>query len=423
MTCKFFNINHLFFLLLIATANAQNDSIKSWINKSTLTINRTNFELDSVFFEKNLKDEFSKVKVFGFGEASHQHKEFFEVKTSFFKYLVINYNVKYFFLEESIGTAYKIDKYINGQEFDLKKIMVDFRQSIWETEEMYSLIQWIKNYNLDKDPNDRVRFYGIDTMFNYYIDQIITQELLEEGVYVPQNISDILRSLSNEDVQENRSELKVKENEIRILKEFIENCKVADEKRNILNYALLRLTQYYQFLANPSQVDRDKFMADNIEFIANKKIKDANFFVWAHNEHIKKTKLIQTNITTIGNWLKQKFGDLYYSVGFGFGIGECKGVSSDGIWQRMEIKQPFKKTFSESLYEADKDIYFFDFKKALSNRYMNTFLNTKTDIVVIGGRGITEQNQKYIFSREKPIEAFDAFVFLKKISLSTPLKE
>lgn len=423
MSNVFFNFKWLVILLLINTSSAQNDSVKDWINKNGLVIDRTNFELDTVFFKNNLKKEFSKVKIFGFGEASHQHKEFFELKTSFFKHLVTNCNVKYFFLEESYGAAYQVNRYVNGQEDDLKKIILNFRQSIWKTQEMYSLIIWIKQYNLNKQEEDKIKFYGIDTMFNYNISEIIRQELKVSGVILSEKISNILDSLSIEVNVPHEDKVKgmVKENEIMTLKEFIEGCEILKDKRHSLDYAINRLIQQNNFLIHPIQDDRDKYMAENIEFFVKRNITDANFFVWAHNEHVKKTKLIHSNTLTMGNWLTKKFGDLYYSVGFNFGVGSCKGMDKDGVWNILEINEPIKKTFSEALYEVNHDIFFLDFKNAVKNDSMNSFLNSKIDQIVIGGYGLTTKNIKYIFVKEKPIDAFDGFVFVKKVSLSTPL--
>jgi erythromycin esterase len=62
-------------------------------------------------------------------------------------------------------------------------------------------------------------------------------------------------------------------------------------------------------------------MAENVSKIltsSEQKVK----FLWAHNFHIKKNKIIYSNDLAMGHHLKQKFGDKYYSVGFDFGTGK-----------------------------------------------------------------------------------------------------
>ncbi len=77
-------------LLLIIFWNfivvSQNNDIAKSINENAFKINDTNSNID---IEKNdeLNSIFENVRIFGFGEATHGTKEFFDLKFKFFKYI------------------------------------------------------------------------------------------------------------------------------------------------------------------------------------------------------------------------------------------------------------------------------------------------------------------------------------------------
>ena len=99
---------------------------------------------------------------------TNKNQNIFKIKANFFKYLVKNFGVRIFILEESFGTGNEINNYLLGIESNPKELVGKFRQSIWKTNEFLDLIIWAKSYNeKQKEYVDKIKFYGIDTMFNY----------------------------------------------------------------------------------------------------------------------------------------------------------------------------------------------------------------------------------------------------------------
>jgi erythromycin esterase len=141
----------------------QENAFVKIIDENAFEIKETNPKIE--FKKSNKLDNiFENVRIFGFGEATHGTKDFFDIKIKFFKYLVKNHDVKNFAIEGSFGNCVGIDNYIKGKDTDPKKLIRQMGFWIWNNEEVLSLIEWMKKYNLNKTESEQLNFYGIDIM-------------------------------------------------------------------------------------------------------------------------------------------------------------------------------------------------------------------------------------------------------------------
>src|SRR5690606_41313821 len=69
-------------------SEAQTNNVIDWINSNSIIIEDTNPNNDLIDFTKKAPQKFIDAQIYGFGEASHHGKEFFDLKAKFFKYLV-----------------------------------------------------------------------------------------------------------------------------------------------------------------------------------------------------------------------------------------------------------------------------------------------------------------------------------------------
>ena len=111
-------------------------------------------------------------------------------------------------------------------------------------------------------------------------------------------------------VKELNNAFKVIDNKIE--KEY----KLVEHSKRILEQTIEMI------LANSAEkvLLRDKFMAENIEWIYNFENKPKTI-LWAHNEHIINNNNKKEQ-KPMGYYLKEKFSNEYYSFGFGFYKGE-----------------------------------------------------------------------------------------------------
>lgn len=414
---------YIFFFLVVSTITyAQKNDVITWIDSNAIQLETNNSEKYINLTSDYLNPFFSEAEIYGFGEATHYNKEFFEAKTAFFKYLVLHQNVRVFILEESFGACYSVNEYIKGNNRNIKELVQNFRQSIWETEEMLELIQWIKTYNESKPLHQQISFYGNDCQFNYELISILKNQLIKNNIKLTKeeiNLLEIYASNYNDYFNKDKSgTIYVKLNDLKLfLSKLKENTTIDEESKLTIN----ALNYFAEFLNKQTQETRDFYMAESVENIYNCTKKKV--FIWAHNDHINKNVVHATQTPSMGNLLYKKFKNKYYAMGFEFSVGELLSYNIEkNVSENILLDKPIKNTNYEFLFSTNHDAFFMDFNTANKDASMRKFLSQKRNSVMIGGQGLVLKYLKYNYIHEKYITLFDGLVYIKKISRSIPLK-
>ena len=418
---------YAFLLLSFSLANAQETEVVKWINSNAIIIEDTNPDTSLDNFKKHTPNIFKDVKLFGFGEATHYTKEFFNLKAKFFKYLVENEGVTLFIMEESFGHADDINDYLKGGNGTADQLTGTLGFGVWRNQEVAGLISWIKTYNQDKPETKQVKFYGMDNQFGYKTNEVVKQFITKYSINTPEKTAALLDSCANADARFiNKS----------ILKNYLKQLDniTADLKNNFTPsnttqfkdydhaaYALTILKQYIAFELNHSYKERDKAMAENAIYLMQHQGKDVKGFIWAHNGHIDKKGIWQAHST--GYHLKKEFGDTYYSMGFDFATGQLYTKTKEGKIYKgglHTISEPLKDTYADVFTEADAPVFIIDFKAAQKDIIMKDFLKSNRKIITTGGGGY---NPLYKGSKENLLELYDGILFVRDISHATYMEE
>lgn len=118
-------------LLLPFLFYAQKKETIHWLAENSITIEDASPDSELTTFHSNTPIKFEKARIYGFGEASHNTKEFFDIKAKFFKYLVQNKGLKVFIMEESYQAEAEINEWIKGGQGDKKTIANNFNIGFW----------------------------------------------------------------------------------------------------------------------------------------------------------------------------------------------------------------------------------------------------------------------------------------------------
>lgn len=109
-----------------------------------------------------LKNELKDKTIIAAGEATHGTGNFYEFKDRLFRFLVKEMGVRAIAIESPMTSCQEINRYILTGEGDIKTIIEDGVFAIYSTEELLSLVEWMKEYNDTVDNDKKVRFYGFD---------------------------------------------------------------------------------------------------------------------------------------------------------------------------------------------------------------------------------------------------------------------
>ena len=422
-------ISTISFLLLVQTY-AQDYNAVNWINENAIKIEDANPDINLTIFNNNIPKKFTNAKVFGFGETTHQGKEFFDIKAKFFKYLVEKQGVKVFIMEDSYTSEAGINEWISGGIGNTETIAKNFSIGFWHCKEVVNLLEWMRNYNLGKRVDEQIRFYGMDIQsvqnINLEIRSLVkkynipvSEELLLVTDMCAEKKVEYMKSTDWADIQN------PKLNEIEnILLDFQKGLKKENNTEfNSAMRALNYLSQYTDFVQNNYSQDRDLKMFENAKWIIDNKSKNGKAFIWAHNEHINNRNAGnygRRNIYNLGRHLKEYYKNDYYIVGFDFGKGTQAGYFSNNgekpSWKKVELNKPYSETYAETLIEAKYEIYFIDMFIAL-NGSSSDFFKKKTKQIVAGGGGFNPKNNQLY--QKKFSEMYDGLIFIKNITLPT----
>jgi erythromycin esterase len=389
------------------SVKSQNKELIISINSSLIDIDNSNPEYPFKELSK-LQDIFQNVKIFGFGEATHGTKEFQDLKVKFFKYLVSNCNVRTFAIEANYGDCLSINSYIkDGEKGNPKDILSKIGYWVWNTNEIVSLIEWMKLYNSTQTKENQLSFIGIDVMNCQNASNILYKYLQSSSSPDSQKYLTILNSYISQDNLKNLIKKEFEEHYL-ILKSLESELKhLKDPYLWQLSNSIL---QYISMRINYTESNRDKLMFENVNWL----VENSNIFICAHNTHIKKNNI---SFTSLGNHLKNKYAEKYYSAGFDFGSGSFNAWDlENNKLKKYSIDEPLKKTSTEVFNNASSDMYFLDFNKSSLSPLLNNFLMSK-----VFYRGIGSTYSPKMVQKEKLKEAFDGIIFVKKTSESSLL--
>jgi len=422
------NILLTIIFLLSIQLNSQNDKTINWINKNAIKIEDANPDTELSIFNDNTPEKFANAKIFGFGEASHNGKEFFDIKSKFFKHLVITQDVKVFIIEDQYQTEPKINEWISGGQGDLKTIVNNFKIGFWKCQEVANLLKWMRSYNLNKPKEDQITFYGMDIQMGGNLNREIRGFVEKHKIPINEELLVVADSCANKKLDFKTSTnlidiqiSKLKEIEQIILAFQTNNKEDSIHEFNSIIRTLNYLINYTHYIHQPTTEMRDVKMFESAKWIIDKESKNGKAFIWAHNEHINKKEMNYSNsgIVTLGAHLKNYYKDDYYSVGFDFGIGELGGFVTEknksNYWKTYHLEKPFNKTYAETLFRTNDDIYFIDMDRALASDSTN-FFGIKNKHLLIAAGGYKPKPLYKIMVSKIYTEIYDGLIFVKRIS-------
>lgn len=415
------------FVFLVSTA--QDKTVVEWLNANAIPIEDATQTASPSAFANVVPQKFKDARVFGFGEATHHTKEFFDLKAKFFKYLVEQQGVTLFLMEESYQAEEGINRWISGGEGDINTIKQNFMHGIWRANEVVALLQWMRNYNTGKPREKQLRFYGIDDQFGKGLSAKLRTYNTKYSIDISENLLAVADSCANAPLEAGglkkqwADKMLPQLKQIRQLLEKESGRLIAADAGEYYDHlrAFTYLEDYTLHTALPYADSRDKDMYTNVLRILEHEGAQSKAFIWAHNTHIDKKAYADYNMHSLGSRLKEHFADGYYSVGFDFGKGKLFGTlyknGKYNGWKIHTLEAPYEKTAARTYAEVNRDMFFIDMQTALANKGVAAFLNKKMNQLGLGGPGFDPAEPA--FYKIKQGEHFDGLIFVKTVTEAT----
>lgn len=408
---------HIFTLLLTSlSSSAQLPELK-WLQDHLIPLKHVTAENG---FEdmRALDNKIGDARIVAMGECTHGSSEIFSMKHRMLEYLVKEKGFTIFSIEANMPEAYELNQYILHGKGDLKLLMGGMYFWTWNTEEVKTMIEWMKKYN--DTASKKIQFTGFDAqacrLSIGFMRNFLNENLPSLKPVIDDYDSCYRQHRSVEDLKKKKYNQQLKDDATIILDSLQQLKKSGSSKVDawVLQHVNL-LLQYPDCMKG--QEFRDRIMADNAKWILDQN-PGAKMMIWAHNEHIRMEKN-KFNVVRMGKYMRDWYGSQLVSIAFSSEEGTYTAVrmvknKSEGI-HTNNLLVPSPENSCESLFRQTKtDNFIIDLHDAKPEDPATSWIFKTTLIRHIGALVA----DKYQFIDIQPIKDYDMIIFLRKTRAS-----
>lgn len=303
---------------------AANDQQVAWIkaNAHTFATDDPTHDNSDLGF---LKEMVGSAHIVGLGESTHGTAQFFRLKHRLVRYLAEEMGFTVFAIEASMPEAERLNRYVLTGEGDPAALIAGMYFWTWRTEEVLAMVQWMRQYNAQ---GGHLEFHGFD-MQSPGLAMKTVQDLVQ--VHAPDLLSRVavayaeLRGLAMAAAKTGAPELPS-----RLVAEIGGIREALALRRDDLagkiggqgaDWAIqcARLVEQYSGMVANVLAERDRCMAENVDWLLAQAAPGTKIVLWAHNGHISRVGYGQGDV--MGTHLRRTHGTDLVTCGLLFGSG------------------------------------------------------------------------------------------------------
>jgi erythromycin esterase len=286
-----------------------------------------------------LKEIIGDARVVALGEGTHGTREFFQMKHRVLEFLVEEMGFTHFGIEATWGESNHVDRYVHTGQGDPPVLLSNLYFWTWNTRSVLDMILWMREHNQRAAGGD-ISFFGFDMQFSREamrdVEAFVTRVDVDaitpvgvgyycwsiwEGVRRYATVGDSIQADCRAGVESVHALLAERRDEY-------EAAAPAGEYAHALRAA--RIVVQHEHLASRRWADaqqpapRDRYMAENVQWLLEEAGPDARIVLWAHNAHVMDRR------PWMGSFLRDAYGDDMVVVGFSFYQGSFNAVTMAG---------------------------------------------------------------------------------------------
>lgn len=400
------------------------DPDPSWLEEHAVPINNADPDVS----EPNLavlRATIGNARIVGMGEATHGTAEFWTMRQKLSKYLVEEMGFTAILHEAPFPNSLHIDAYVTdgvGTALEAHE-----KLGYWKYQEMQDLIEWIREYNLQRDPQSpELHYLGYDCAFRRWTESayFITEYL---RVVDPGAVDDITTRLDSYTLEDARYVFDFFAGKSA---EYIA-LSSTEEYELILKIAenLEPAWQVWYNLMNglPDGDVREGFNIGNVNWIIENLLDGGKAIIWAHNAHVGNIYLDDiagVPAQMLGSRLKEQYGDDYYIIGTEFYGGSfmaweyCGGTYTD--FMVHQAATPGASTYTHRFHEADIPLFYLDLNEVDYSMEEAGWLLGPMNIRFIGADYCEQNDAAYYYSTSLPVH-YDGIVHFESTTPTTSI--
>jgi len=375
---------------------AQTEAVRDWLASRAVPLKSV--QAGTGFDDlKPLKSVLKNVRIVGLGEASHGQREFFQFKHRMLEFLVTQMGFTAFSLEASYPACMNINEYVVYGKGDPRKALTSQGFEQFDTQEIFEMVEWMRQYNSKLPEAKRIKFFGYDMQgqYHYAMDAISAylKKISPDKVTEAETAFAVLKAgrgkatpLSAQSAEEQAKSVARLDNLHSFLMtnrdKFVRQTSEWDfnvvrlHARVLVqgaNYAAASSQGIRKFQADKDKKDksvyqflgdaialRDLYMAENVGTQLKMLGPKARMVAGGHNGHVQIglwgdgiPDFKGLKLQSMGGFLRKKFGDAYYALGFDFDRGsfQALGPGEKGRLVLQEFQMPPASEGSAAWFE------------------------------------------------------------------------
>ncbi|MBD1373544.1 erythromycin esterase family protein [Hazenella sp. IB182357] len=369
----------------------------------------------------NIPDD---VRIIGLGEATHGNVELQKLKKDVFETLIKNEHVRVFVIEGDFGGGQVINQFIVHGKGTAKEAVYALDYSIYKTEQMIELVQWMHDYNARVSDDEKIYFYGNDMqrydyskkgLLDYY--EVVNKNVKQSyAVELERASNDTMRSLSEKQLKKIDQVLDdiifdLQANEVAYTKHSS-----PDAFAFALKYAELMKQRTKLFLneGNYQQL-RDQYLTDNLQWISEFEADHDKVFFSGHNGHIEKTSASLAGYKTMGSYLDELYGSKYFAIGTDLTNSEFQALNR-GSNRREKYKIENHNELVDAFRKVESNVFYIDFDKASESEELMSIIESEQKMINVGDdfRSWQKRLKRFYTIEMIPNKAYDGIILLKE---------
>jgi erythromycin esterase len=399
------------------------DNGESWLEIHAVPIESADPDITEANLSV-LQGTIGDARLVGLGEATHGTKEFWEIRQKITRYLVEEMGFAAVLHEAPFPNSLPLNDYVT--EGEGTALEAHERLGYWRFQEMQDLIEWMREYNLQRGVGrPALHYYGYDCAFRSWTESIILiTEYLE--VVDPAAVAETTARLENytlEDAEYVYSSLVGNADAYIALSDSAEYKLILQIAEN-----LPVSWQIWYNLENgqPTYEIRDGFNIGNVNWIVENLLDGGKAVIWAHNGHVGNTYLKDQGTLgrMLGSRLKEQYGADYYIIGTEFYGGEflawdrCEGHPYEFTVHQAAL--PGEDTYSYWLQQAGLPLFYLDLSGVDYSLEETSWLQGPMRIRSIGASYCADDDAEFYNTRSLPVH-YDGIIHFEDTSPATPI--
>jgi erythromycin esterase-like protein len=327
------------------------------------------------------------------GEGSHGTHDFYHERAEITKRLITEKGFSAVAAEADWPDAYRVNRYVRGEgeDRDANAALSGFERFptwMWRNTVVLGFVEWLRDANSTREPNDRAGFFGLDlySLFNSmeavikYLDQVdpdaarraryrysCFEHFGEDSQAYGYTASfDLSRSCEDEAVNQ------LVEMQRRAM-EYLKQTRGDDFFDAEQNARLVKnAEEYYRSMFRGRQSSwnlRDTHMAETIDALVSylaRRGHQPKIVVWAHNSHLgdaRATEMGARGELNVGQLVRQKYGSEAVLVGFTTYTGTVTAATDwDDPGERKRVRPALPDSYELGFHETQLPRFFVDLR-------------------------------------------------------------